>query len=301
MIYTLTLNPAIDYVAYTDKFSVGNIFRSYNERIFFGGKGINVSQVLAQIGVGSVALGFIAGFTGDALETAMREKNIACDFIRLEKGFTRISVKIRSESETDINGSGPEIGKCDLEKLFLKLNCLKDGDTLILAGSIPPSVNENIYEEIMKSLSGKKIRVAVDTTGNTLLNTLKYRPFLIKPNKEELCELLGVAVNTKEDALYYAKELQKKGALNVLVSMGKDGAVLSDENGKEHFCPAFQGKTVNTVGAGDSMVSGFIAGYDRTKDYSFALKYGSACGSATAFSEGLADINEINRLLNLHD
>lgn len=297
MIYTVTFNPAVDYLIYVPQLTAGSIIRSEKERIFFGGKGINVSLVLRELGIESTAMGFIAGFTGNAIEQAIRSEGIHTDFVRLKSGFTRINVKIRSGSETDINGQGPKITEDDVKALFEKLARLKSGDILVLAGSIPNTLPSDIYEKIMAQLSGKGIRFAVDATKDLLLNSLKYRPFLIKPNNEELGEIFGVNIDTPDDALKYAERLREKGAVNVLVSMGSKGAVLADENGERHYIPAVSGNAVNTVGAGDSMVAGFIAGYFQKSDYAYALKLGTASGGATAFSEGLAKKHEILGLL----
>lgn len=300
MIYTMTLNPAIDYVAHVEELKIGSIGRSHDEKIFAGGKGINVSTVLHEHGIPTAAMGFIAGFTGTAIEEVLRQKNIQCDFVRLKNGFTRINIKLRTRDETDINGEGPHIESEDINRLYEKLSILKDEDTLVLAGSIPASLPQDMYEKIMGRLHGKDIRFVVDATGELLRNTLKYHPFLIKPNNDELGELFSAEITTPQDSLKYAAKLQEAGARNVLVSMGGDGAALLDENGKQHYLPAYSGKTVNTVGAGDSMVAGFLAGYEQTGDYEYALKLGSASGSATAFSEGLADIELIKRVLNAY-
>ena len=297
MIYTLTLNPAVDYVTHVEKLKVGNILRSNNENVFFGGKGINVSAVLHEHGIQSVAMGFLAGFTGKAIEDGLTQKGIQNDFVYLEKGFTRINIKIRSDQETDINGIGPKISDTDFKILSEKLKKLKDGDILVLAGSIPGTLPKDTYEKIMASLSDKKINFVVDAAGELLVNALKYRPFLIKPNTDELGEIFSTKVETVEDAAKYALRLQGKGARNVLVSMGADGAFLLDQTGRKHYMQAFEGNVVNTVGAGDSMVAGFIAGYEKTRDFEYAMKVGTASGSATAFSEGLADIDTINSIL----
>ncbi len=297
MIYTVTFNPAIDYVVHVSPFEIGNINRSDKETAFFGGKGINVSLILNELGLESTALGFIAGFTGKAIEQGIADKGIKSDFVHLNKGLTRINVKIRSNEETDINGMGPDIEKEEINKLFEKLESLKKGDTLVLAGSIPNSLPSDIYEKIMQRLFDKEIRFVVDATKDLLLNSLKYKPFLIKPNNDELGEIFSAEINTPEDSLKYAKKLQEMGAVNVLVSMGGKGAVLLDEFGDEYYMPAIEGKVVNTVGAGDSMVAGFIAGATKKSDYEYALKLGTAAGSATAFSEGLAEKPLIKRLL----
>ena len=298
MIYTVTFNPAIDYLVYVPELKVGSIIRSEKEKTFCGGKGINVSLVLQELGIESTAMGFIAGFTGSAIEQALGGGMIHTDFVHLKEGLTRINVKIRSEYETDINGQGPAISENDIQALLGKLKGLKQGDTLVFAGSIPHTVPSDIYEKIMELLSGTGVRFVVDATRDLLLNSLKYRPFFIKPNNDELGEIFGVRIDTPEDAIRYAGKLREMGALNVLVSMGGKGAVLVDENGKEYSMPAISGKVVNTVGAGDSMVAGFLAGYAQKADYAYALKLGTAAGGATAFCEGLATRDEIFRLMN---
>lgn len=296
MIYTVTFNPAIDYVMKIDTLTEGLTNRSESEEIHFGGKGINVSCVLAQLGVPTTALGFIAGFTGDALEKEIKKKGVETDFIRLSEGCTRINVKLKSKEETEINAQGPNISDEAIEQLYKKLNTIKSGDTLVLAGSVPSSLPQDIYEKILKRLNGRDIRFVVDATKDLLLNVLKYKPFLIKPNNHELEEIFDKALKTDEEIAECAKQLQNKGAVNVLVSLGKDGAMLIDENGKIHRQKAFNVTAVNTVGAGDSMVAGFIAGVQ--KDYSYALLLGSAAGGATACNSGLATKEDISTLLN---
>lgn len=298
MIYTVTFNPAIDYLVYVPELKVGSILRSEKESTFCGGKGINVSLILQELGIDSTATGFIAGFTGSAIEQALGGGIIRTDFVRLKEGLTRINVKIRSEYETDINGQGPAISENDIKTLLGKLKGLKQDDILVFAGSIPNTVPSDIYEKIMELLSGTGVRFVVDATKDLLMNSLKYRPFLIKPNNDELGEIFSVRIDTPEDAIMYAGKLREMGAVNVLVSMGGKGAVLVDENGKDYYMPAISGKAVNTVGAGDSMVAGFIAGYTQKADYGYALKLGTAAGGATAFCEGLATRDEIFRLMN---
>ncbi len=288
MVYTVTFNPAIDYVVHTDAIAVGSVNRARSEEIFFGGKGINVSMVLSELGIKNKALGFIAGFTGDAIERGLAQKGIETDLIRLEKGFSRINVKIRSGDETELNGQGPAIDKKAVDKLFEKLGALRDGDTLVLAGSIPDSLPADIYEEILRRLQGKKIKAVVDATKDLLMNVLKYRPFLIKPNNHELGEMFGVMPESISEIERYAARLADMGARNVLVSMAGDGAFLLDENKKTHICGVCKGTVRNSVGAGDSMVAGFIAG-SQNGDYEYALKLGTAAGGATAFSDGLAE------------
>lgn len=296
MIYTVTFNPAVDYVVNTGEMKLGSVNRSSSEKIFFGGKGINVSAVLAELGVPSKALGFTAGFTGEAIESGVREMGIDSDFIRLPHGNSRINVKIRAKEETELNGQGPDIDKASLEKLFDKISGISDGDTIILAGSIPSSLPSDIYERILALLSGKDVRTIVDATGALLLNVLKYHPFLIKPNDKELGEMFGITINSDNDIIRYASELRRMGARNVLVSMAEKGAMLFDENGNTHRCGVCRGTVRNSVGAGDSMLAGFAAGAV-SGDFGYALKLGTACGGATAFSEGLASAQLINELL----
>lgn len=297
MIYTLTLNPAIDCIVHTPKLQAGKINSLDGESVFFGGKGINVSAVLKELDVPSVALGFIGGFTGDALETAVRLSGIETDFVRLEEGLTRINVKIRAENETDLNAKGPKISNTDVSELFKRTDRLKDGDFLVMAGSVPPALSPDIYEQILERLSGKNIKTAVDARKDLLLNTLKHKPFLIKPNDEELEEIFGIRFENARDISYYADRLRQNGAQNVLVSMGEKGAVLLDSKGSAHRTAACKGKAVNTVGAGDSMVAGFIAGYEKSGgDYEYALKLGAAAGASTAFSEGLGTREQILEL-----
>ncbi len=296
MIYTVTFNPAVDYVVQADKLEKGSVNRASSEEIFFGGKGINVSLVLGELGIPSRALGFVAGFTGKAIEEGVREKGIETDFVHLKKGFSRINVKIKSDEETELNGQGPEIGEEALRELFGKLSELKDGDMIVLAGSIPNTLPADIYERILESLSNRQIKAVVDATKDLLMNVLKYKPFLIKPNNHELGEMFGVTLKTNEEIAEYAGKLKEMGARNVLVSMAGDGALLLDENGKTHICGVCKGTVKNSVGAGDSMVAGFIAG-SQEGDYEYALKLGTAAGGATAFSDGLAKKDEIYRLL----
>lgn len=296
MVYTVTFNPAVDYVVHTKEMQVGQVNRSESEEIYFGGKGINVSFVLHELGIPSKALGFVAGFTGAALENGVQASGIETDFVHLKNGFSRINVKIKSEEETDLNGQGPVIDEAALQELFEKLKQLKDGDTLVLAGSIPNTLPADIYERILESLSDRAIRTVVDATKDLLLNVLKYKPFLVKPNNYELGEMFGVTLYTTEEIATYAAKLKEMGAQNVLVSMAGDGALLLDEHGKTHVCGVCKGTVKNSVGAGDSMVAGFLAG-SIDGDYAYALKLGTATGGATAFSDGLAKREEIDRLL----
>lgn len=296
MIYTVTFNPAIDYIVHTGTMQVGQVNRSQGEELYFGGKGINVSFVLHELGLPSKALGFVAGFTGAAIEAGIQEQGIATDFVHLDSGFSRINVKIKSGEETELNGQGPDISEAAVAELFEKLNQLQDGDVLILAGSIPNTMPADSYEKILAHLSDKNIKVVVDATKDLLLKVLPYHPFLIKPNNHELGELFGVTLHSIEEIATYAKKLQEMGAQNVLISMAGDGALLIDETGKQHVCGVCKGTVKNSVGAGDSMVAGFVAG-SMHGDYEAALKLGTAAGGATAFSEGLAQRAEIERLL----
>ncbi|MCR4637710.1 1-phosphofructokinase [Ruminococcus sp.] len=296
MVYTVTFNPAIDYVVHTAEMRLGEVNRSSSEEMYFGGKGINVSIVLNELGTPSIALGFTAGFTGEAIENGIKAMGIKSDFVRLKTGNSRINVKIKAGEETELNGQGPHIDDEALEALFVKLDKLSDGDTLVLAGSIPSSLPSDIYERIMQRLSDRKIRTVVDATNDLLLNVLKYKPFLIKPNNHELGEMFGVTLSEDEEIERYARKLKDRGAINVLISMAGDGAMLIDENGKCHRCGVCKGKVRNSVGAGDSMVAGFLTGA-QNGDYEYALKLGTAAGGATAFSDGLAVKTKIEELL----
>ncbi|WP_173460352.1 1-phosphofructokinase [Ruminococcus flavefaciens] len=296
MVYTVTFNPAIDYVVHTAEMRLGEVNRSSSEEMYFGGKGINVSIVLNELGTPSIALGFTAGFTGEAIENGIKAMGIKSDFVRLKTGNSRINVKIKAGEETELNGQGPHIDNEALEALFVKLDKLSDGDTLVLAGSIPSSLPSDIYERIMQRLSDRKIRTVVDATNDLLLNVLKYKPFLIKPNNHELGEMFGVTLSEDEEIERYARKLKDMGAINVLISMAGDGAMLIDENGKCHRCGVCKGKVRNSVGAGDSMVAGFLTGA-QNGDYEYALKLGTAAGGATAFSDGLAVKTKIEELL----
>lgn len=296
MIYTVTFNPAVDYIVRTEKMITGAVNRLSGEDIYFGGKGINVSMVLSELGVKSKALGFTAGFTGEAIEQGVREYGVEADFVRLKKGFSRINVKIKAEDETELNGRGPDISDDELDELYRKLDKTEDGDTLVLAGSIPSSLPSDIYEKILERLKDKKIKIVVDATKDLLMNVLKFKPFLVKPNNHELGEIFGVKLETREQVAGYAMKLKEMGAVNVLVSMAGDGAVLLDENGKLHHCGVCKGVVRNSVGAGDSMVAGFIAGSENG-DYEYALKLGTAAGGATAFSYGLAGKELIYEML----
>ena len=297
MIYTVTLNPSIDYIVRLDKLTSGITNRTTSEEYYYGGKGINVSMVLAELDLDSTAYGFVAGFTGKAIENGIRNDHIITDFIKLKNGISRINIKIKAGEETEINCQGPHIDETELERLLQKIDRISTGDTLILAGSIPNTMPDDVYERMMERIRFKDVRIVVDATKKLLVNSLKYRPFLIKPNRQELSEIFNVEVKTEEDIVHYAKELQKLGARNVLISLGGEGAMLIDENGNKHKAGVLKEKVINTVGSGDSMVAGFVAGYEKTGDYACALKLGSVCGNATAFLAGLATKEKINELL----
>ena len=298
MIYTVTFNPAIDYVVRLDApLEVGEVNRAGGEDCVLGGKGINVSGVLAQLGCPSVALGFVAGETGAWLERGLEKQGLETDFVHLENGMTRINVKIKAGQETELNGAGPDIPESAVRKLEEQLDALNENDILILAGSIPRSLPQDTYERLLARLQGKGVRAVVDATRDLLVNVLQYRPFLIKPNNHELGEIVGRELKTDAEIIAAARTLQEKGARNVLVSMAGDGALLVDENGKVHRIGCPKGKVVNSVGAGDSMVAGFVAGWMQTGSYDMALRLGTACGSATAFSLGLATREKIEELL----
>lgn len=289
MIYTVTFNPALDYVMKVEKLRFDDINRTYGEELYYGGKGINVSAILSRLGMENTALGFKAGFTGEKLEELLRQDGINTDFIALKSGITRINVKVKAETELDINAVGPPIEREEVEKLFDKIRNLKKGDVIVLAGSVPGALPSDIYEKILSETSKAGVEAVVDSTGDLLLNVLKYHPFLIKPNNFELGDLFGVKIKNEAEIEKYAKLLQEKGARNVLVSRGKDGATLVTEDGAVHTIGIIPGKPLNSVGCGDSMVAGFVAGYIEKRDYAYALKLGSACSNATAFSYGLAD------------
>ena len=300
MIYTITFNPSLDYIIKMDKFQIGEINRSKEEYIIPGGKGINVSIILKELNIDSTVLGFIAGFTGKEIEKKVKEYGIKTDFIKIENDISRINIKITNSSEeTAINGKGPFIDKSYIKELYKKIEMIKNGDILIISGSIPRGVETDIYENICEKVSKKDIKIIVDATGDLLLKTLKYHPFLIKPNQEELGEIFEVKISNQEEAIEFAKKLQKKGAQNVLVSMGSMGAVLLDEKGYLYKMKALNTKKrINTVGAGDSMIAGFVAGYKLFNNYEKALKMGIAAATATANSLFLATKEEIYKLLD---
>lgn len=297
MIYTVTFNPSLDYIVNVPGFTCGRVNRTRGEKIFPGGKGINVSMVLKNLGYENTALGFYAGFTGNELQRLVEEKGICADFIPVAEGMSRINVKIRGDEESEINGQGPAILNDDIEKLYEKLEKLRDGDILVMAGSIPDVMPQTIYMDIMKYLADRNLKIVVDATKDLLVNVLQYHPFLIKPNNHELGEIFGVTFKERSEVIPYAKKLQKMGAKNVLISMAGDGAVLVAEDGNVYESEAPKGKVVNSVGAGDSMVAGFLAGYLQSGSYQDAFHMGVCTGSASAFSEELATKAEVEQLL----
>lgn len=296
MVYTVTFNPSLDYIVDVEDFRLGMTNRTCSEQMMAGGKGINVSIVLQNLGIENTALGFIAGFTGVEIRRQVAEMGIRAQFISIPEGISRINLKLRSIDGTEINGMGPSIGRAQLDALYEKLDTLTDKDTLVLAGSIPASMPSSIYCDIMERLYAKGVTFVVDATKQLLLNVLRYRPFLIKPNNHELGELFGVTLSTREAVIPYARKLQEQGARNVLISMAGQGAVLVAEDGSVHLTPAPKGTLVNAVGAGDSMVAGFLAGWQERHDYGHAFRMGVAAGSASAFSRYLATREEVERV-----
>lgn len=299
MIYTVTFNPSLDYIVGVEDFRLGATNRTTCEQMLAGGKGINVSYVLKNLGYESTALGFLAGFVGEELQKRIAADGIHTEFLMLEKGVSRINVKLNDQDGTEINGMGPDIPADYIKKLREKIGTLKPGDLLILAGSIPGSVPDTIYMDIMADLQGMGVDIVVDATGTLLMNVLSYHPFLIKPNHHELGEIFHRVLPTREAVIPYARVLQERGARNVLVSMAGEGAVLLDEKGQVHTSPAPRGQVVNAVGAGDSMVAGFVAGYLDTGDYAYAFQKGLAAGSASAFSKQLATGAQVEAVLRL--
>lgn len=299
MIYTVTFNPSLDYIVSMDGFEMGRTNRTTGEQMFPGGKGINVSIVLGNLGIENTALGFTAGFTGAQIEREVRKMGLRTDFIHVGKGYSRINVKLKDYDGTEINGMGPDIDPVYVNELFGKLDRLVAGDILVLAGSIPKSMPDSIYSDILERLQKKGVLFVVDAAGDLLLSVLQYRPFLIKPNNHELGAIFGAALSTREETVPYAKKLQEKGARNVLVSMAGQGAVLADETGGVHMLAAPKGKLVNAVGAGDSMVAGFVAGWTKKQDYGYAFRMGISAGSASAFSEALATRQEIEQIFEI--
>ncbi len=298
MIYTVTFNPALDYNVRLDTLTPGKINRVTFEQVLGGGKGINVSIVLGNLGHKSTAMGFLAGFTGKEIIRQLRTFNADEDFVQLDEGFSRINVKVKADIETEINGQGPKISEAKRDELFEKLSKLGEGDTLVISGSVPNTLPDDMYERTLEPLQGKGIRVVVDAEKGLLLKILKFNPWLIKPNNHELGDMFGVTLKTDEEIITYAKKLQEKGAQNVLISMAGDGAILLTAEGKSYKSPAPKGTLVNSIGAGDSMVAGFIAGFEESNgDYEKAFKMGVATGSASAFSVNLATRPEVEALL----
>ena len=297
MIYTVTFNPSLDYIVSVEDFKVGMTNRTNTELMFPGGKGINVSMVLQNLGLESMALGFMAGFTGREIERLLAVKNVKSDFIEVASGISRINVKLRSNEESEINGMGPAIGKDEIDKLYKQLDMLTEGDILVLAGSIPSVMPESMYSDIMDYLKEKNLKIVVDATRDLLVNVLKYHPFLNKPNNHELGEIFGVTLSKKEEVIPYAKKIQEMGARNVLISMAGEGAVLVTETGEIYQSNPPKGKVKNSVGAGDSMVAGFLAGYLHSGNYEEAFYMGVCTGSASAFSDNLATKEEVKELL----
>lgn len=296
MIYTITFNPALDYIVSVDNFRLGLTNRTSSEKLLAGGKGVNVSTVLKNLGMENTALGFTAGFTGEHITKMLEEDGIKTDFIKLKKGSSRINVKLRSIEGTEINGKGPDIDEESLKELCVKIDKLSDGDMLVLAGSIPRSLPDSVYKDFMIRLSDKNVKIVVDAEKELLVNVLENRPFLIKPNNHELADIFNVELGTEEAIIRYARKLKEMGAVNVMISMAGAGAILVDEFGKIHSAKPPKGKLINGVGAGDSMVAGFIYGYLKYGSYDEAFKYGMAAGSASAYSENLATGAEIEEL-----
>ncbi len=297
MIYTVTFNPSLDYIVEVKDFELGMTNRTSYEHMLPGGKGINVSIVLNNLDIDTTAFGFVAGFTGKQICDMVSEYGIKTDFIKVDNGFSRINMKVKNIDGTEINGMGPDISEENIRTLVSKIDGLTDGDVLVLAGSIPSCISDDIYRRIMERLQGRGVKIVVDATSRLLLNVLEYHPFLIKPNQHELGDIFGVKLETKEDVIPYARKMQDMGAVNVLISMGGKGAVLIDEHGKVYEADAPKGGLKNSVGAGDSMVAGFMAGYLQTGDYEDAFRMGVATGSASAFSENLATKREISEVL----
>lgn len=300
MIYTVTLNPSLDYVVSVDGFAAGKLNRTQQTHVFPGGKGINVSIVLQNLGIPSRALGFLAGFTGREIQRMLQDYGCACDFIDLPEGLSRINMKIKSDSETEVNGEGPAIPNAQFQMLLQQLDTLQPGDTLVLAGSVPKSVPEDVYERICARLSERGVRFVVDASGPLLQNVLRYHPFLIKPNDVELGELFGVTIHSDEQIVDCARQLQRMGAQHVLVSLAGDGALLVTADGQTLRQRPPQGTVVNSVGAGDSMVAGFLAGLAQGMDMVGALSLAICAGSATAFTHWLAGREEILALYQAH-
>lgn len=296
MIYTVTFNPSLDYIVSVEDFKLGITNRTSSELMLPGGKGINVSTVLGNLGIENTALGFAAGFTGEEIIRQVEHMGIRSDFIMVPDGISRINLKLKSIDGTEINGCGPEISEAAVAELMEKLEVLGEEDVLVLAGSIPSSMPDDIYRRILKRLQGRGVTAVVDATKDLLLNVLEYRPFLVKPNNHELGEIFQVELWDRKSVVSYARKLQEMGAQNVLVSMAGEGAVLAAQNGTVYETPALEGTLVNGVGAGDSMVAGFLAGWMEKQDFRHAFYMGVSAGSASAFSERLATREEIKHI-----
>lgn len=297
MVYTVTFNPALDYVMWVKDFAIGRTNRTSSEALQLGGKGINVSCVLQTLGVETTALGFAAGFTGQALVQELTQRGIRTDFVLLDEGLTRINVKLKGRTETELNAQGPDISPRAVEELMKRLDGLQEGDVLVVSGSIPASMPDDSYEKLLRQVEGRGVLTVVDATRDLLCNVLEFHPFLIKPNQAELGEIFGRELKSDTEVLVAARQLQERGARNVLVSMGGDGSLLVDEQGGVHRLGVPEGRLRNSVGAGDSMVAGFLAGWFERGDYDYAHRLGAAAGSATAFSDTLATKEEIETLL----
>ena len=297
MIYTFTPNPSLDYIMGVNNYQNGIVNRTKYEQLMPGGKGINVSIVLKNLGLNNTALGFLAGFTGQIIKKMLDDKKIITNFVNLKNGNSRINVKIKAQEETEINAQGPYVNDASINELFEKLKNLKSGDFLVLAGSLQKNLSENFYKDIITHINDK-VNVIVDSTGELLTNTLCKKPFLIKPNIHELEEIFKNKLDTEDKIKASAKKLQEMGARNVLVSLGGDGAILLSEKNEFYKVSAPKGKVINTTGSGDSMIAGFISGFIEKNDYFYALKKGIAAGSASAFSSELASRDEIDKILS---
>lgn len=298
MIFTVTFNPSLDYIVRVDEMRLGTINRTNYEQLLPGGKGINVSIVLGNLGHPSRALGFSAGVTGVALEKLLADTGVDADLVHVKAGFTRINAKVKAVEETEINGQGPRIAPEDVDALFSKLDVLGQDDTLVISGSVPNTLPSDMYEQVMERLAGRGVRIVVDAERDLLTRVLPYRPFLVKPNNHELGDIFGVTLKTRDEVVPYARHMQEMGAQNVLVSMAGEGGVLVAADGQVYQSPAAKGTVVNSVGAGDSCVAGFLAGLMETGSYQTAFRMGLAAGSASAFSDHLATRPEVEDLMS---
>ena len=297
MIFTVTFNPSLDYIVRVDEIRLGTINRTNYEQLLPGGKGINVSIVLGNLGHPSRALGFSAGVTGVALEKLLADAGVDADLVHGKEGFTRINAKVKAVEETELNGQGPRIAPEDVDALFSKLDVLGQDDTLVISGSVPNTLPSDMYEQVMKRLAGHGVRIVVDAERDLLTRVLPYRPFLVKPNNHELGDIFGVTLKTRDEVVPYARRMQEMGAQNVLVSMAGEGGVLVAETGEVFESPAAKGTVVNSVGAGDSAVAGFLAGLAETGSYETAFHMALSAGSASAFSDHLATRPEVEALM----